>query len=448
MAKSAAKFAYTVNWEEEEEPKGGFLWMAIFSFSFVALTLITYMLVGEGFGTDGAARLQSYVDLSRGEGDYLAENFARIYPLIPFLLGLLFSAVPQVADTAPYYVDSFAAALLLGLGFLRFTKAAINPFLGIVFILLIAANPMFLFVATSGSGIAVALLFVYMFAMGTISLARDASVRGLIMISMAYAGLLLTTPLGFYFLIISVPLLALMSRQKFVTEAPISFFIVLGFVPVAVLASLAFMNWVFVGDLPGLVRSITGGVTAAQAEMGLEPWPFLMGGSPLAMIGVLMAGIFISFPVLALALTGFFAGGHIVRASLMMAAVIILTGLVTTYLGVLSHPAYLWVFAVPLILVALEELSDGVVVRTAAVLALLGGIVGGWWLLGLHPTGDLSYWRAEVGGVVEQVTGIELDLPHAVASANRREAILMQVEGETIPIWGAREDILRSAEGN
>ena len=441
------QFEYTVNWEEAPDPKGNILWTAVFVIALAGLAYLTYMLTGDGFGTDGAARVQSYVDLTRGNDDFLVQNFAAIYPIIPFLLGLLFSNMPQIADAAPYYVDVFAAATLLGAGFYRLTRAGAGFMFALIFIVALAANPIFLFVATAGSGIAVALLFVYLFAIGTVELSKTGSVRGLIMISMAYAGLLLTTHLGVYFLVISLPLLAVLSRRQFVAQAPISFFIVLGFVPVAIVASLIFMNWVFVGDIPGLLRALTGGVTTAQAEMGLEPWPFLMGARPIGVIGVMVAGFFFATPMAAMGLTGFFGGSVMARTALLMGLALILTGVVTTYLGVLSHPAYLWVFAVPLSLVVLEEMAGGIMGRVLATLALLGGIAGGWWLLGLHPTGDLNFWRAEIGATVEQVTGIDLDLPQAVATAHRQDAALEQIEAETISVWGAREDILRNAGG-
>ncbi|MBN4046437.1 hypothetical protein JYU02_00375 [bacterium AH-315-P15] len=445
-----AKYAYTVNWDEpeEEDVKGGFVWTLIFVAAFAGLAVFTYTMLAEGFATDSAARIQGLVDLTRSEENFLAENFARIYPVLPFLMGLLFANAPQIADAAPYYVDCFAAALLLGVGFQRLVKAGVNPILAGVMIALLGVNPLFLFVASSGSGVALALVFAYMFAIGTISLAESASVRGLILISFAYAGLLLTTPLGFYFLVVSVPFLFFMSRQRFISEAPASFFIVVGFVPAAVLGSLLFMNWVFIGDVAGLLRGLTGGVATARAEMGLEPWPFLMGGNPLGVAGVMAAGFFLAFPVLALALTGFFAGVTMLRATLVMAAITMITGAVTTYLGVLSHPAYLWVFAAPVSLVALEELRDGIAGRILAIVALAVGIVGGWWLLGLHPTLSLNVWRAEIGGRVAQVTTIEIETPEVVVLPDRREAALVWARAEARPVWGAREDILRAAEGN
>jgi len=440
------QYDYTVNWEEAEEPKGSLLWLAIFLVAFIGFALLAWTLLGSGFGTDAAARLQAYVDLTRGGNDYLAQNFAAIYPVIPYLLSLLFSHAPQVADTAPYFVDAFAAATLLGAGFFRLTKSGTSIVFALIFVILVAANPVFLFVATSGSGIAVALLFVYMFCLGSASLARDASVRGLIMISLAYAGLLLSTSLGLYFFIITVPILALTTRQQMVEQAPLSFFLVLAFVPLAIIASMIFMNWVFIGDVSSILRAMTGSMSAARAEMGLEPWPFLMGGRPMSVSVVMLAGLFFAFPLSLLALSGVFAGSIAFRNVLLMGGTLILMGVVTTYLGVLSHPSFLWVFAVPLSLVVLEEMADGWGGRILATLALVGGIAGGWWLLGLHPTGDLNFWRAEIGGTVEQVTGIDLNLPQALAIADRQEAALNQVTRESVAVWGAREDILREAE--
>ncbi len=442
-----AKYAYTVNWDEDEEDdaKGGFVWILIFVLAFAGFAVFTYTLLGDGFATDSAARMQGLVDLSRTDENFLAENFARIYPVIPFLMGLLFANAPAIADAAPYYVDCFAAALLLGMGFQHLVKAGINPIFAFVMVFLLGINPIFLFVASAGSGVALALVFAYMFAIGVLSLAESASVRGLILISIAYAGMLMTTPLGFYFLVVSVPFLIFISRQRFISEAPVSFFIVVSFVPVAVLGSLLFMNWVFIGDVGALFHGLTGGVTSARAEMGLEPWPFLMGGNPLGVAGVMAAGFFLAFPVLALALTGVFAGSIMLRVTLVMAAITMITGAVTTYLGVLSHPAYLWVFAAPITLVVLEELRDGIAGRFLAIIALVVGIAGGWWLLGLHPTLSLTVWRAEVGAHVAEVTGFGLGTPEVVVLPDRREAALAWVRAETRPVWGAREDILRAA---
>jgi hypothetical protein len=147
------------------------------------------------------------------------------------------------------------------------------------------------------------------------------------------------------------------------------------------------------GDFSTFLQALAGEPKFLRQTAGLEPWPFVMGGSPVAVAGVMFAGLLLTFPILALALSGVFAGANMVRATVLMVAVTMVTGVVTTYLGVLSHPALLWAFAVPPTLVVLGELRHGIASRTLAVLALTAGIAGGWWLMGLHPNLNLTVWR-------------------------------------------------------
>lgn len=407
-----ASTTYTSPFEEHIfEPRYVFVWMLIIVFAFLGFAALTTGLLADGFATDSGARLQALVSLAGDEGSIDPRELALIYPLIPFLLSLAVAKIPFFADAAPYYVDCLAAALLLGLGYRRLILAEVSHILAVLMILAIALNPLFLFVATSGSGIAIALLFTYMFALGAFSLAGAASFRGLALIGLAYAGMLMTTPLGFYFLLASVPFLFFYARGR--TEVPGAMVVLLVAVPIVVLGALLAANWFLVGEVSGFLGSLTGGVVGPRSEMSLEPWPFMMGDSPFGVVVVMAAGFFLAFPILALALTVVFAGGNMMRATLAMAGITVIAGAVTTYLGVLSHPVYLWVFAVPLALLALEELRNGIMGKTLAVVALTFGIGGGWWLLGLHPTLYLNMWRAEVSGglfeanepVLEQLGG-------------------------------------------
>jgi hypothetical protein len=214
---------------------------------------------------------------------------------------------------------------------------------------------------------------------------------------------LLSTSLGFYVLLFAAPVLVLASRQRLMAVMPSQVYVGLAVLPLIVLAILLIAHFALTGDFSSFLQSVTGTPIFLRGDASLEPWPYMMGGSPMAVTVVMLAGLLLAFPVLGFCLTGIFAGANMLRATLLIAALTMVTGVVTTYLGVLSHPALLWAFAVPPTLVALGELRHGHVGRIFAVIALTAGIAGGWWLMGLHPNLNLTVWRTEMGVTFAQM---------------------------------------------
>jgi len=393
--------AYAVHWNDPAPQRGpGYIWLIVFVVSFALLSLLTRQLLANGFVGVGAAHILSELDA----GDGPVDSLGRIYPVLPYLLSRGFAQIPLFASAAPYYADCLAAAVLLALGFARMRRAGIGNWLATAMIVAIAVNPIFLFVATSGGGMALALLFAYLFAEGVIALSLQRFVLGGLVVAVAATGLLLSTPLGFYLVLFAAPLLFLASRQQLMAVMAPATYVALAVLPLIVLVMLFGAHFALTGDFSSFLQHLTGSPVFSRADASLDPWPYMMGGSPFKVFIVMLMGLLIAFPVLALALSGVFAGANMLRATLLIAAVVMLTGTVTTFLGVLSHPALLWAFAVPPTLVALGQLRTGPAARIAAVLALTAGIAGGWWLMGLHPSLNLTVWRSEMGTTVAQLT--------------------------------------------
>lgn len=392
-----AHFGY---WDEAPAPRQGpgVAWLVVFILSFIVFALLTRQLLMSGYFSAGAEHtLAQLYGPSTG-----ANSLAGVYPVLPYLLSRGIAMVPFLADAAPYYSDCLAAAVLMGLGFARMRRAGIGFWLATAMIVAIAANPIFLFVATSGSGLALALLFAYIFAMGVMALAQARFLTGGLLVGVASTGLLLSTPLGFYLLLFAAPFLVLASRQHLMAVMSPSVYVGLAVLPLVVLVILLGSNLALTGDFSSFLQRLAGTPHFVRSGASLEPWPYIMGGSPMAVTIVMLAGLLLAFPALVFTLSGIFAGTKMLRATLLIAAVIMVTGVVTTYLGVLSHPALLWAFAVPPTLVALGELRYGMGGRIFATIALVAGIAGGWWLMGLHPNLNLTVWRSEMGATFAQ----------------------------------------------
>lgn len=380
---------------------GGLAMLLVFGLTLAVFGLLCRALLAGGYVGVDAARMLLGFDAGVGLG------LTEVYPVLPYLLGQGIAQAPMLADGAPYYADAFAAAILMAVGYGRLRAAQIGPWMAAVLITALAANPIFLFVATGGSGLALSLLFAYLFARGAGALSRNAYVTGGLLLGLSSAGLVLSTPLGIYLLLVAVPFLLLASRQN-VMQGSVngSYYVAIAVLPVAavIAASLGFMA--AAGDMGAFVRDIAGAPDFFRGEAGGAPWPYLMGASPGAVAGVMLAGLLIAFPVLAFSLSGVFAGLDMLRATALVVVVAMVTGVVTTSLGVLSHPVYLWAFAVPPTLVALERLRHGIGGQTLAVAALVIGIAGGWWLTGLHPTLNLTVWRTEMNGALTDITRV------------------------------------------
>ena len=383
--------ATDTNWDGSRE-KAGWLWLPVFVVSLVVFAFLTQLLLGSGYSNPSAGRL---LDALSAGGP--AESLGRVYPVIPYLFSRGFSEFPPIAASAPYFADCLAAAALVALAYARLRASGCRYIMAAVLIIALVANPMFLFAATGGSGLAWALLLAYVFAVGVMALGRERYLRGGLLVGLAYTGVLLSSPLGIYILLISAPILVLASRQQIMSVFPPSIYVALAVLPLAVLAILVGAHHALTGEMGIFLESMAGNPNLTREGAALEPWPFLMANSPVAVAGVVLAGLFICFPVLALSLSGLFAGANMLRATLIVALVAMITGVVTTWLGVLSHPSLLWAFAIPPTLVALEHVRHGFGGRAMAVFALLLGISGSWWLMGLHPNLNLTVWRAEIG---------------------------------------------------
>lgn len=384
---------FTHNWEEPKR-KGYFAWAVLFAFLFAGLFWLARGLLAGGFATGTATHIQSLVDTGAA-----AES---AYPLIPYLVAEWLAKLPLGQAMAPYAVDALAAALLLGVGYQRMVNAGVGAVMALALILAIVLNPIFLFVATSGSGIGLALILVYVFLSAMKRLGEEKAAAPLILLFLSSYLLMLTTPLGFYFLIVASPFLFLAGKQSGRTGVAV----IATLIPFLAITALLLTSPFLADDPAGLMRQVAGGVAGPRDTRGLEPWAFMMGENLPSAAIVLAAGTFIAFPALALALTGVFAGASSLRLTAILAGIIVITGTVTTYLGVLSHPAFLWVFAVPALLLALQELRGGALRQALAVATLIGGLAGSWWLLGLHPTLSLTVWRDEISGQIAHVTGL------------------------------------------
>jgi hypothetical protein len=386
-------------WNEPvPRPGPGIAWLAVFAISLAVFAVLTQQLLANGYFSAGATRILNQLFSPAGE----AGSLGQLYPVMPYLLSRGIAQIPFLAGGAPYYADCLAASVLLGLGFARMRMAGIGFWLSVAMIVAIAANPIFLFVATSGSGLALALLFAYVLAQGVIALASERYLSGGLLVGFASAGLVLSSPLGFYLLLVAAPFLVIASRQQLMAVMPSQVYVGLAVLPLAVLAILIGVNFGFTGDFSSFLQGLAGTPVFLREGATLEPWPYIMGGSPFAVTVVMLAGLLLAFPALMFTLSGVLAGTNMLRATLMIAVVVMVTGVVTTYLGVLSHPALLWAFAVPPTLVALGELRHGMGGRIFAAFALVAGIAGGWWLMGLHPNLNLTVWRTEMGATFAQ----------------------------------------------
>ncbi len=400
---ASGEFSQNGSVPDARSPSGllsGFLGLGVFAVALAAFALLTSQLLTNGFSDPGASRLLGVLTATSGAA---ADSLGRVYPVVPYLFSRGLFEVGVFTGAAPYYADCFAAAVLVALGFLRLHATGSGFLFTLALMTVLVANPIFLYAATSGSGLAWALLMTYVFGLGVMALARDQFLRGGLLVGVAYTGILLSSPLGFYILLVAAPFLVFASRQQFMAAMPGSTYMALAVLPLAVFAILIAAHFALTGEAGLFLQSLTGAPRLWGGSVGLEPWPFMMGNAPVAVAGVVLAGLFLAFPVLMLSLSGVFAGFNMLRATLIMAGVAMVAGVVTTYLGVLSHPAYLWAFAVPPTLIALEQMRSGFGGRILAVIALMAGISGSWWLMGLHPTLNLTVWRAEIGSAFVQM---------------------------------------------
>jgi hypothetical protein len=369
-------------------------WLVSFLVALGAFGLLCQQMLANGYV--GAETSRAAVALSGSAGAALSE----VYPLFPYFLARGLALLPVIGDDALYYADVLAAAVLIGLGYGRLRASGAGVAMAAGLMLLVAANPIFLYAATGGSGLALAVFFAYLGARGMLMAAGEMPWRGIAVAVLALTGVLLSSPLGLYFALMAVPFLLLASRQDFLSgDLSPAYFWTFAAIPLGVLALLVGVHFALSGSRADLMGSLAGAPQLGSAA-GRPPWPYLMGASPGAVAGVVFAGLIIAFPALALGLTGVFSGLGLLRALLLFLGIAIVTGIVTTSLGVLSHPAYLWAFAVAPTLVVLERVRSGAGGRALAVVALLAGIGGGWWLMGLYPTLNLTLWRTELSAAL------------------------------------------------
>ncbi len=324
------------------------------------------------------------------------ENLGLIYPHLPYYLLIPFYFIPGLSPVmAPYLASIFVGAALLVVWQQQLQQRGYGLRFRMAILLVVVAHPYFLWAITSGTvQDALSLVLFYAFYLNISQLASERDIRSFIVLALILATYFFVDERAIFLFIALLPLLPLVAPQRMMKASPVSVYIVITFPFLASVASWAYLNWIFHHD-PWLFwnspeSSFRGGwFRAPDVE-----WLRLYGGTWLLPILISCGYALVSFPVLAWLLA------RVRRDKVFFAAsiVLFLHPLIAIGFGTLkyfvTHPlGMLFLFSSGIMAAIALVPPMGAVARRGVLVAMLMGVVGGWFTLSWNPDPEIERWH-------------------------------------------------------
>ncbi len=325
------------------------------------------------------------------------ENLGVMSPQVPVHLLMPFYYIPGLRQgAAPYLFSCLLGALLLALWYGQLARRAVPRWARCVAVLLVAAHPFFLWLATSGSKLIIS-LFLH-FALATLLARIISGLEGRQHILFAFVLVMgfLTDERFLYVFLLLVPLMPFVMPRRMLLKSPVSFYVVACTPMLFSFLSWAYLNWVFYRDAWQFLVGQESEFGAALQQAPFTPWLGQYGGQFLAPLGVAAATLVLAFPAILLLAWRNRQDREFRKILLVCMAIGVGTTTLGTATRTLTHPLETSFVAISytMALISLEA-HRNTHSRNWALLATLAlGLPGGWAVFTWIPTQEQSQWRS------------------------------------------------------
>lgn len=419
----------------------------VFMLFVLLLSMVTIFVLENNYLNESALMRWSMV-LSVFEAEEVRlENIGLMHPHIPvFLLIPFYYLFGTSTAAAPYFLSVITGAGLLLLWNTQLVYAKYSRNMRIILILLVIANPVFLWAVTSGSEKALSLLMYYIICYAILRIVLKSDTRGIIILAGSLAIYLFVDAHAFFMVVSIIPFIPMIASPGMLKASPVSVFVLIMLPAFFAISSWFYLNWVFYNDALNFLTVPNSSFLGARLTSGDSLWLVHNGGSVLWVSIITILGTVMLFPTIAWQSYAVWQSKKLRRAIRVFFFIPVVAAILSTSTYMLSHP-------VEVIFLITSVMMVGMLVmprrdpgkRKVAILLVLAGNVVATGLFFWNPTPDMYGWRqAATGQDIKTEFAEELKLGVWLAAQDRETLIDERSSYHVISSRGHIDNLLLS----
>jgi len=217
------------------------------SLAFVAMLALTAIAVRNGLVADDTLRLWAGASTA-ADGQVSIGRIVAGYPTLPFLATALVAWLAPAGTPAPALVAAGVFSLIAAFCFLSFRRIGLSYVVAAVATILIAFHPAMVRGIVAGPADMILAAFLLIFSLALYDLRARTGPSEVMNVGLALMALAFAHPVGAAFAFAAVPFLAFAVRPQLVARSALNVVIALIFPTLFMIASFAYVSWVFPGD--------------------------------------------------------------------------------------------------------------------------------------------------------------------------------------------------------
>ncbi len=366
----------------------------------VLLGICTVWLLQNGYVNDEAIDRWSKVLQVFDANKFRIEHFSFLYPHFPVYISSLFYPIPGLRQGAvPYAASVLTAGILILIWMRTLIRRGVGLWKSLLLLILMLANPIFLWAITSGNNLTMTMLVFYFIFLSFLKIVEEHFLRAYLVLAIALGFYFFIDGMAFFLFIALLPLMAFAAPDRIYEDSPISFYLILGFPFALFTLAWAYINWLFHTDPWAFIHSPESAYLGGKMLANKFLWLREYGGSFFAPMGTMLVVVLISHPIILFFLyENRKIGRRMWSSAIMFLHPIVAAGFATSYYY-LDNPLDIMVLISASIMAETAILAKTtqrhfVIICTM----LLLNIPGSWWVFHHFGNDDTRAWNAAIMG--------------------------------------------------
>lgn len=363
-------------------------------------SMITIFVLENSYLNESALMRWSMVLSVFEAEDVRLENIGLMHPHVPvFLLVPFYYLFGTATAAAPYFLSVIVGAGLLLIWNTQLVYAKYSWQMRTALILLVIANPVFLWAVTSGSEKALSLFMYYIICYAILRIVLKSDTRGIIILAGSLAIYLFVDANAFFMVVSIIPFIPMIASPGMLKASPVSVFVLIMMPAIFAICSWFYLNWVFYDDALNFLTVPNSSFLGARLTSGDSLWLVHNGGSVFQASVIAIVGTFMLYPTIIWQSYAIWQSRKLRRAIRVFFFIPVVAAILSTSTFMLSHPIEVIFLITSVMMVGMLVLprKDPGKRKVAIVLILAGNIVA-TGLFYWNPTPDMYGWRQAVTG--------------------------------------------------